>query len=99
MEEINMQKFDLQRTVVTCGVGEIIERNSDNHEKLMTLLYCFSQGDFGTLCKEDVRQNNDSIKHNYGMVMGIFELDGTTIWIITYLGEGGYTTVLLPSEY
>ena len=99
MEVINMKKFDLQNTVMTQGVAEIVERDSNNHDKLMTLLFRFMEGDFGTLCKEDVRQNNDSIKHNYGMVMGIFELDGTTIWIITYLGEGGYTTVLLPSEY
>ena len=94
-----MKKFDLQRIVMTQGVAEIVERNSDNHDKLMALLFCFMEGDFGTLCEEDMEQNNLSIKHNYGMVMGIFELDGTTIWIITYLGEGGYTTVLLPSEY
>ena len=60
----------------------------------------FLKNDFGDICEEDNEVNNFSRMSNTGMIMGVYNYkNDRVLWVIQHLGEGGYTTVLLPSEY
>lgn len=54
-------------------------------------------GDFGTLCAEDIKQNQLSIQH--GMrILSAYEIGKDRIYIITE-ADRSVTTMLLTSEY
>ena len=91
--------IDLQHCVMTRGVGEFIKDSDRRGRELLRSFNRLAKCDYGELCKEDARRNAESVKCGYGMVMGIYSIEDTTIWIISYLGEGGYTTALFPEEY
>jgi len=55
-------------------------------------------GDWGDVCAEDKRANEDALKHG-GRLLSVYHTkDDVRFWIIT---EADYsaTTVLLPSDY
>ena len=61
------------------------------------------RGDWGSMCAEDKRLNDESLKDG-SRLMSAYELvDGQKIWIITEAaddnGERLATTILLPEEY
>ena len=80
--------------VTTIGV-----RKYFTDEDIQRTLERFINLDFGKTCKEDVETNLNCIRYNSGMVMGSYTVRGVDMWIISHLGYGGYTTVLLPEEY
>ena len=49
---------------------------------------------------DDGKINALAIKFGEGRVCSYYPFpDKSQVWVITYLGEGGYTTLLLPEEY
>ena len=48
---------------------------------------------------DDGKLNAIAIKTGDGRIMSYYGINGEDVWVSTYLGEGGYTTILLPSEY
>ena len=48
---------------------------------------------------DDGKLNAIAIKTGDGRVMSYYCINDEPVWVSTYLGEGGYTTILLPSEY
>jgi hypothetical protein len=57
-------------------------------------------GDYGDLCEEDCKVNEEALKHGGRIFSSYKTADGVKFWIITEgEGSGIVTTVLLPSEY
>ena len=48
---------------------------------------------------DDGKLNAIAIKTGDGRVMSYYCINNEPIWVSTYLSKGGYTTILLPSEY
>jgi hypothetical protein len=48
---------------------------------------------------DDGKLNAIAVKTGDGRIMSYYSINGEDIWVSTYLGEGGYTTILLPSDY
>lgn len=72
------------------------------------LFGAFASNDWGTTPPEDAQLNHETILEGSGRVMGSYDVDGTKVWIISYIqanpakwGDKNTcnTCVLLPSEY
>ena len=97
-----------QRTAVTANVVHYIERFDPLYSSwtLEELISRHCEGDWGAVCAEDARVNDDALLHG-GRCMSVFELsDGKPVWVISDGVEisGGAveayaTTVLFPSDY
>ncbi len=87
--------FPLGRLFMTRGVHEIVQQGGLN-----PILYLsrHASGDWGDLCAEDKRLNDQSV-NGKGRLLSSYEVTPTLkIWIITEW-DRSVTTVLLPSEY
>ena len=84
-------KFPLGRVVATPGASEL---------DTTTLLHCLKRhatGDWGKVCDEDKALNDAALKDG-SRVLSAYDVDGTTLWIITE-ADRSVTTFLLPEEY
>ncbi|MDP8189083.1 hypothetical protein QJU87_04285 [Pasteurella skyensis] len=66
-------------------------------EQIFTLLNRFAQKDWGNLCKDDVRLNEEALKNN-GRLLGSYTINSNVIYIITE-ADRSCTTVLFADEY
>ena len=57
-----------------------------------------ARGDWGDLCHEDSKQNDDAIATGGRVLSAYRSPSGTRFWIITEADRSS-TTVLLPEEY
>lgn len=48
---------------------------------------------------DDGKLNAIAVKTGEGRIMSYYLIAGEKVWVSTYLGEGGYTTILLPEDY
>ena len=96
-------KFPLGRTVMTRGVADLMQ---DRQRYLLSLLRRHHNGDWGCVCDDDKRGNDDALIHGDRLVSA-YPIDPTqpskgfgenTLWIITEC-DRSVTTALLPSEY
>ena len=93
--------FDLGSVVSTPGALEALRRNEMTGVELLAR---HANGDWGELCNQDKRTNEDALQ-NGSRIMSVYHLpDGTTIWLITdaEIDERQHrqaTTFLLPDEY
>ena len=55
-------------------------------------------GDWGDLCDEDWRLNDEALKEGSRLLSTYVDREGTKFWIITEWDRSA-TTVLLPEEY
>jgi len=84
-------KFPLGRVLATPGASEL---------DTTTLLRCLKRhatGDWGDVCAEDAELNNEALTLG-NRVLSSYDIDGTTLWIITE-ADRSVTTFLLPEEY
>lgn len=79
------------RIVKTRGADEFPE------DFLMRCLERHANQDWGDLCVEDKKTNDDAVKHG-GRVLSAYELRGDKLWIITE-ADRSVTTLLTPDEY
>jgi hypothetical protein len=79
------------RIVKTRGADEFPE------DFLMRCLERHANQDWGDLCAEDRRTNDNAVKHG-GRVLSSYELRGDKLWIITE-ADRSVTTLLTPDEY
>lgn len=92
------QKFQLGRTLMTPAAQDTF-----TEQELHKCLSRHSSGDWGDICKEDKRTNDDSLKHG-SRIISVYKFeDGRVLWIITEAeddnGQRAATTMLLPDEY
>ena len=95
MEPILIQnpKFNLGELVITSNA-----HNTLNHSDYSQALQRHAQGDWGELCGEDQKSNEQALSGG-GRIFSVYQSsDNVKFWIIT---ESDYsvTTVLLPEDY
>jgi len=56
------------------------------------------KGDWGQVCAEDWRLNDEAVQDGSRIVSAYITLKGVKIWIITE-ADRSTTTILLPDEY
>lgn len=93
--------FSLGQVVATPGALEALARNGSNG---LEYLQRHTSGDWGDLCAEDKKANDDALKTGARILSAYVLADNTKIWIITdaTIDEEGNrlaTTLLLPDEY
>lgn len=88
--------FPLGQTVATPGSLELMNEKGVNPS---ALIHRHVNGDFGDLCREDVKANQDALKTG-ARIFSSYNINGRKerIWIITE-ADRSLTTLLLPEEY
>ena len=91
--------FALGMLVATPGALALLERLQ---KPASELLQRHITGDFGDLCSEDIKSNNDAVQDG-GRIFSSYVLEGEKVWLITEAcddrGTRAVTTLLLPHEY
>ncbi len=90
---MNTILFSPGQIVATNGALEMEEQGIN----LLAYLRRHLQGDWGELCKEDIEENNFSLKNGYRLLSSYTTREGK-LWIITE-ADRSVTTFLLPEEY
>lgn len=94
-------KFALGQIVATPGALDAFEESGD---RIITFIARHVSGDWGDLCDEDKKLNDEAINpalppDEQGRVLSAYYLkDGTKIWIVTEW-DRSVTTLLKPEEY
>ena len=63
-----------------------------------SLLQRHATGDWGDLCVDDIKANNDALQYGNRLLSSYVLSDSCKVWIITEW-DRSVTTILLPSEY
>ena len=90
-----MPKFSLGQIVATPAALKAI------HEAGQTPFFFLQKhhaGDWGEVCSEDGKLNDEALTQGYRLVSAYRTLLNERIWIITEADRSA-TTILLPSEY
>ena len=93
-------RFSLGQTVATPGALEALQRNNATG---LEYLRRHASSDWGIVCEEDKRANDEALKTGARLMSAYFLPDETKLWIITEAadndGNRAATTLLLPDEY
>ena len=87
----------VNRWVATVGVAEFLSRI-----EAIRLCARFAGGDWGDICEDDARMNDEAVKDGVSRIMGTYQVRGVTVWIICEVIDTQGTraaTMLFPSEY
>ncbi len=92
-------KFPLGQLAMTCGVVDKSVENLAFTTFCVASLKRHGQGDWGELCDEDKKANDEALKSGEERLFSAYEKEGfPKIWIITEW-DRSVTTTLLPEEY
>lgn len=89
-------KFFLGHIEISTGLKEL--GYSEESPALAEAFAKYVRCDWGD-GEEDAEINERAIKSGYGDVMGVYKLNGRTIWIKTDLNENPRTIIMLPEEW
>lgn len=81
----------------TRGVADCAERNATFRVGLAAAFSRYCRGDWGELCPEDWKQNDQSVISGE-RVLGSYNTSVGKVWIITEWDRSS-TTFLFPDEY
>lgn len=87
-------KFALGRCVATPGALQALSKAGIDPAGLLTR---HVGGDWGQVCKEDAKANEDALKYGTRL-FSVYMLKGTRYYVITEADRSS-TTILLPHEY
>jgi hypothetical protein len=87
-------RFSLGRLVATPAALKALERAGIG---TLALLARHQSGDWGQLCAEDGKTNEEALKHG-GRLLSAYPVGDARIWVITEADRSA-TTILLPEEY
>ena len=90
-------KFKTGAVVMTRGVSDTIEGNSEFFNDVMIAFNRYTNCDWGELCAEDKASNEDALKNGYRL-LGKYKTSEGSIYIITEW-DRSVTTILFPDEY
>lgn len=88
-----MKTFPLGKTVLTRGAHERLTSG-----EIDSALRRHVKGDWGELCAEDARMNDEAVEAGERLLSSYYTPSGVRFWIITE-ADRSVTTVLLPEEY
>lgn len=91
------KRFPLGSLYATPGVMALDQNGGDDGPPLMLLIQRHQSGDWGELCEEDRKANEDALSSG-ARILSAYTLNGTKVWIITEADRAS-TTILLPEEY
>lgn len=92
----SVEKFALGRIVATPGAMVALQTAVQNP---LDFIERHARGDWGEVCEDDKRANDDAIKAGNLRVLSAYKTTaGDRIWIITE-ADRSVTTLLLPEEY
>ena len=95
---VNETRFQLGQVVATRGVFDKMQESLEFATFVNKSLNRHAKCDWGDLCKEDVKENELSLKQGFRL-LSAYESQGLpTIWIITE-ADRSVTTILFPDEY
>ena len=79
---------------------EIKESEYDNEvaDEAMKALIRHAHGDWGEVCDEDKKRNDESVKDGTQILSVYTSQNGIKFWVITE-GDRSVTTILLPEDY
>jgi hypothetical protein len=89
-----MSLFSLGQVVSTPGALQLCKNSNTNPAELLTK---HVNGDWGTICPEDIQANTDAIAYG-GRLLSSYKVGNDKIWIITE-SDRSSTCLLLPDEY
>ena len=87
--------FSLGSLVATPGALAALERA---RQTPMTFLSRHVCGDWGTVCEDDKKLNDQSVKNGTRILSAYETSAGEKLWVITEADRNS-TTILLPDEY
>ena len=95
--------FELGRVVITATADAEVQRigkgmGLDSGAVVAQLVRRHRLGDWGETGKEDRERNESAISASGGNIHSVYDIEGTTFWVITE-GDRSYTTVMLPDDY
>ena len=92
--------FELGRVVATPGALKVLQAAGVDGSKFLVR---HQHGDYGDLCEEDRKANDDALKVGARILSAYTLPGGKKIWIITEAagddGKRASTCILLPEEY
>lgn len=80
METIIESKFDFGRVVATTTLANYCEKKGFS---MLPYLIRHANGDWGDVCKEDWKSNDEALKNGLRLLSEYKLPDGRRIWIIT----------------
>ena len=95
METIIESKFDFGRVVATTTLANYCEKKEFS---MLPYLIRHANGDWGDVCKEDWKSNDEALKNGLRLLSEYKLPDGRRIWIITEWDRSA-TTLLFPEDY
>lgn len=87
-------KFKLGKVVITKNAWLSL----DMYSVQVILQAHYANGNWGDLCDEDKKLNDEAIEYGDRILAAYSDVNGTKFWIITE-SDRSYTTVLLPEDY
>ncbi len=95
METIIESKFDFGRVVATTTLANYCEKKGFS---MLPYLIRHANGDWGDVCKEDWKSNDEALKNGLRLLSEYKLPDDRRIWIITEWDRSA-TTLLFPEDY
>lgn len=95
METIIESKFDFGRVVATTTLANYCKKKGFS---MLPYLIRHANGDWGDVCKEDWKSNDEALKNRLRLLSEYKLPDGRRIWIITEWDRSA-TTLLFPEDY
>lgn len=95
------EKFTLGNVVATCGVVNLMDKDSQFREFVEVSSKKYIECDWGDMCRDDCIMNDNAVKTGDERIHGSYSHPNNKdwkIWIITEW-DRSVTTILLPSEY
>lgn len=90
-----MRKFSLGQMLITPGAQDAL---NDAGQTPDFFLDRHIRGDWGQVCEDDRRANEEALQHEARLLSAYKTLRKVKIWIITEW-DRSVTTILLPDEY
>ena len=92
----------METTKPTFSLGQLVATpnaiNSIPNDEILFALARHTQGDWGTLDKEDWNANEHALRHGGRLFSAYHSTQNIKFWIITEC-DRSVTTVLLPEDY
>jgi len=92
-----MAKFNLGQLFMTRKVNDKVADNERFAKFVWHSLKRHAAGDWGTLCHEDIQENELSLKEAFRLLSS-YKSGENKIWIITE-ADRSVTTILFPEDY
>ena len=93
-----MSKFNLGKIMMSRGIADYIEGNTEYHCEILDYLKRYIHCDWGNLCNDDKIMNDLAVKNNDDRILASYNSSKGKIYIITEW-DRSCTTILLAKEY